>query len=89
MMEISSLKTAVTMSFDPRLLDGVLVCTKSKSRLIRDGEFLVCSDSDCRMRFEIKDGIPNMLLEEASLLSPEDWSSLMQRLDPQNSSNGQ
>ena len=68
------------MSFDPRLLDGILVCPRSKSALLRDGEALVSIDPNCRLRYEIKDGIPNMLLEEATEMPLEAWTELMQRL---------
>lgn len=67
------------MSFDPKLLEGILVCPKSKSVLVRDGEALVSIDPRCRLRYEIRDGIPNMLVEEATELSQDAWSEVMQR----------
>ena len=67
------------MSFDPRLLDGFLVCSKSKSPLVRDGESLVCVDPKCRLRYEINEAVPNMLVEEATELSSEAWAEVMQR----------
>lgn len=67
------------MSFDPRLLDGILVCPRSKSPLVRDGDALISVDPACRLRYEIKDGIPNMLMEDATELSVEEWTQVMQR----------
>jgi uncharacterized protein YbaR (Trm112 family) len=67
------------MSFDAKLLDGLLVCTKCRSPLVRDGEHLVCVKADCRMQFSICDEIPNMLLEDASIVTAGDWGTVMQR----------
>ena len=67
------------MSFDPLLLDKILVCTKCRSLLVRDGDALLCVTPDCRMRFAIRHEIPNMLVEEAVVLADDDWSPLMQR----------
>lgn len=46
---------------------SLLVCPMGKAPLRREGEFLVCTR--CGPRFAIKDGIPNMLIEEAELPS--------------------
>lgn len=67
------------MSFNPKLLDGILVCTKCRSPLVQDGETLVSVNPECRLKFEIRDGIPNMLLEEAQALSADQWAEVMQR----------
>ena len=67
------------MSFDPKLLDKMLVCTKCRSTLVRDGDALVCVTPDCRMRFAILHEIPNMLMEEASVAPAAEWSAAMQR----------
>jgi uncharacterized protein YbaR (Trm112 family) len=67
------------MSFDPELLDTILVCTKCRSSLVRDGDALVCVTPDCRMRFAIRHEIPNMLVEESLPVPIDDWSPLMQR----------
>ncbi len=45
---------------------ALLVCPlDQKSSLRREGDSLVCTR--CGLRFAIKDGIPNMLIEEAEL----------------------
>jgi uncharacterized protein YbaR (Trm112 family) len=67
------------MSFDPKLLDKILVCTKCRSSLVRDGDALVCVTAECRMRFAILHEIPNMLVEEAAAAPVADWSTAMQR----------
>ena len=67
------------MSFDQKLLDRILVCTKCRSSLVLDGDGLVCATPECRLRFAMLNEIPNMLLEDAAALSPEGWSQIMQR----------
>jgi uncharacterized protein YbaR (Trm112 family) len=67
------------MSFDVKLLDGLLVCTKCRSALVRDGDNLNCVKPECRVQFSIRDEIPNMLLEDSVVVPPGDWGSVMQR----------
>ena len=44
---------------------ALLVCPMGKAPLRREGEALICSR--CGPKFAIKDGIPDMLIEEAEL----------------------
>lgn len=67
------------MSFDVKLLEGLLVCTKCRSALVRDGEHLVCVKPECRVRFTIRDEIPNMLLEDSIVVPIGEWGPVMQR----------
>ena len=67
------------MSFDPKLLDSILVCTKCRAPLVREGDTLVCVTPECRMRFNIENEIPNMLLEDATPVVQSEWGPLMQR----------
>lgn len=65
--------------FDFRELEDLLVCPASRTRLIQDGDGLVCLDPECRLRYAIRDEIPIMLVDEAMKLSPEEWGDAMQR----------
>lgn len=67
------------MSFDPKILDNLLRCTRSASRLVLHESKLVCVDPQCRLEFSIRDNIPVMLVEDAHALSPHDWGQVMQR----------
>ena len=67
------------MSFDPKLLDRILVCTKCRSPLVHDGDGLVCVTADCRLRFAILHEIPNMLVEDAVAVPVDAWAPVMQR----------
>ena len=53
------------MGFDFNEVKDILVCPQSKTALVRDGESLVCLDEDCRLRYDIQEGIPIMLVDDA------------------------
>ena len=66
------------MPLDRRLLE-ILACPDEKGPLYyfaADG-FLLCPA--CRRRYEIRDDIPVMLLDEATVLSPSDAEALLAR----------
>ncbi|MEX2287903.1 MAG: hypothetical protein WD648_12490 [Planctomycetaceae bacterium] len=65
------------MPFDFNALKDILRCPKSKSELVLDGNSLVSVDPDCRLRYEIRDGIPSMFPEDAATLSVQEWSAVM------------
>jgi uncharacterized protein YbaR (Trm112 family) len=44
------------------LLVEVLVCPRDHADLTVDGDELVCGE--CGARFEVHDGVPNMLIDE-------------------------
>jgi uncharacterized protein len=73
------------MSFNLDSLGDILVCPKSKSKLVLDGDSLISVDPECRLRYEIRDGIPVMLVDEAVEMPREDWAACMQKYgrDPQ------
>ncbi|MFH1302615.1 MAG: Trm112 family protein [Planctomycetota bacterium] len=67
------------MSFDPRHLQDIIACPKTKAKLVCDGDFLVSTDPATRLRYPIKDGIPVMLVDEATEVSQNEWAEIMQR----------
>lgn len=67
------------MPFDYEKVKSILVCPVTKSELIHDGDALVCVDPDARASYPILDDIPRLLSDEATQLSVEDWSAVMQR----------
>jgi uncharacterized protein YbaR (Trm112 family) len=60
----------------PDLLDILRCPLDRQSRLVEDGERLVCSR--CGLRFPVLDGFPKMIVEEAEL--PAGCASLDQLL---------
>ena len=67
------------MSFDASGIADLWCCPKSHSPLVVDGDTAVCTSSDCRLSYEIQDGIPVMLADEATVLSPADWNAAVAR----------
>lgn len=47
------------------LLD-ILACPKCKTKVELQGETLRCTNPDCGLIYPIRDGIPIMLIEEAT-----------------------
>ena len=43
----------------------ILACPACKSKVVLDSERLVCTHSQCGLRYPIRNGIPVMLIEEA------------------------
>jgi uncharacterized protein YbaR (Trm112 family) len=72
------------MALDARLLE-ILACPDEKGPLYyfepgvsgTDGGFLLCPG--CRRRYEVRDDIPVMLLDEATTLSAADAEALLSR----------
>ena len=66
------------MGLDPQLLE-ILVCPKSKKRLLyfEAEQFLFCPDS--RLKYRIEDEIPILLVEEAEELDPASAEALVER----------
>jgi uncharacterized protein len=67
------------MAFRFKDLESLLVCPGSRTPLLQDGEWLVCLNPDCRLKYAIRDEIPIMLVDEAVKLSEQDWGAVMQR----------
>ena len=49
---------------DDKLLE-VLVCPACKTKVSLEGDWLVCGNASCGLRYPIRDDIPIMLIEEA------------------------
>ena len=69
------------MALDPQLLE-ILACPKCKTKVLESDQSLVCCDSQCRRSYEIKDGIPVMLVDESSILESDVWQKTMDSLAP-------
>lgn len=67
------------MTFDIGTIKDLLRCPGSHSALSYTGGFLVCTDGNCRLQFEVRDEIPNLLLDEATQLSDEEWDAAMKQ----------
>lgn len=67
------------MSFDFEKSRSYLVCPKCHSGLVQDGDALVCTNPDVRLRYPILEGIPRLLVDEADELTPDVWQDVMTR----------
>ena len=65
---------------EPWILE-ILVCPESKAALVQDGDWLYSTDRETRRRYAIRDGIPNMLIEESEQISEEEFDRLMRKHD--------
>lgn len=66
------------MPIDPKLME-ILCCPKTHAPLVEDGDWLVSTDAETRLRYPVVDDIPHMLIEEAEEMSQEDWKAVMAR----------
>ncbi len=67
------------MVFDFEKVRGILVCPRSKCDLVVDGNALVSTSPELRLKFPIVEDIPRLLVDEAEQLTPEQWGELMLR----------
>ena len=67
------------MSLDPRLT-STLVCPICKGAIVWDAEKSVLVCPRCKLAFEVKDNIPNMIVEEAQKLTDEEEKKKKKRL---------
>jgi len=57
----------------------ILACPKTKAPVVQDGEWIVSTDLETRLRYPIRDDIPVMLIDEAETMSEADWRAVMER----------
>jgi len=60
----------------PELLE-ILVCPESKAPLVQVGDWLYSTDPQTRRRYRVRDGIPNMLIDESESVSEEEFRKIM------------
>ena len=66
------------MNFDLTAMEDILVCPKTHQKLVQAGDRLVSTSEECRLAYPIRDGIPVMLISEATELSVEEWKSIVE-----------
>ena len=47
-------------------LPDILACPKCKAPVRQETDALQCTNKDCRLRYPIRNGIPVMLIDEAT-----------------------
>ena len=70
------------MVYNPQVLKDILVCPRCRSKLSFGAESIICTEAECRLHFPVTDGIPVMLIDDASQLGEEEWKErLLQTQD--------
>ncbi len=67
------------MPFNFEKSRSYLVCPKCHSDLVLDGDALICTSADERLKYPILEDIPRLLVDEAEELTSEAWQAAMQR----------
>lgn len=57
----------------PDDLLAILRCPACRQVIRLDGDGLLCTNAECRRRYTIDDDIPILLIDEAQVLSPDEW----------------
>ncbi len=71
--------------FDFAAVADLLVCPVARTPLVHpDAGSLVSCDPETRLRYAVDDGIPVLLPDSGTALSPDDWAAIMrsQSRDP-------
>jgi uncharacterized protein YbaR (Trm112 family) len=68
----------MTQGIDAELM-AILACPESHAPLVRDGEWLVSTDANTRRRYQIREGIPIMLIDESEVMDEPAWREVMAR----------
>lgn len=55
----------------------ILACPACKSPVMEAGDFLFCTNADCRRRYTVKEGIPVMMVDEADVLELHEFSTVV------------
>lgn len=53
---------------------AIFRCPKCGSEVVFDSEAALCRNRECRLAYPILRGIPEMLLDHAQALTPDDWT---------------
>ena len=67
-------------------LIDMLQCPVSRMPVVRDGDWVYSTDSVTRRRYPIREGIPEMLIDESEVVSREEFLAVMDRTRDQRNS---
>jgi uncharacterized protein YbaR (Trm112 family) len=57
----------------------LLRCPQTHAPLVFEGDSLVSTDPATRLRYMVRDDIPVMIVDEAVMLSEDEWHSIMRK----------
>jgi uncharacterized protein YbaR (Trm112 family) len=67
------------MTFDPEFALPLIVCPQSHAPFVHEAGTLVSTDPQTRLKYEIRDGIPILLVDEAQEVPQREWEATMQK----------
>jgi len=70
------------MAQNSESLDDLWRCPQCRGVLKRSDDALLCSESSCRLSYPVLDGIPVMLIDQASELSADAWQAAVGVSEP-------
>ena len=76
---------APARGFDYEAVKDLLACPVCRAELVHpDAASLVCCDPETRLRYPVRDGIPDLLPDSGEALSRDEWADIMksQSRDP-------
>ena len=65
-----------TVAIDQELL-RIMVCPVARTPLVQVGDWLYSTDSETRLKYPIRDGIPIMLVEESQTVEVDEYERAM------------
>jgi uncharacterized protein YbaR (Trm112 family) len=72
----------MTMALDPQLLE-ILACPEDKGPLLYFEDEAILYNPRLQRSYEVRDGIPDMLIDEATAVSDEDHARLLAKAEEQ------
>lgn len=67
------------MAFEFESVRNLLRCPQSRSELVLHDNSLVSTDPATRRQYPILDNIPRLIVDESIVLSPDEWSRIMEQ----------
>ena len=55
----------------------IMACPVAHKPVVQVGDWLYCTDSETRRKYPIRDGIPDMLIENSKVADPEEFLRAM------------
>jgi uncharacterized protein YbaR (Trm112 family) len=72
----------MTMALDPQLLE-ILACPEDKGPLLYFEDEAILYNPRLQRSYEVRDGIPDMLIDEATAVGDEDHARLLAKAEEQ------
>jgi len=58
-----------------------LVCPNCRVEVVGVEDAYICQSADCRRSYPVVDGIPKFLIDDARILTPDEWRTIVAQSD--------